>query len=899
MAVSLSSTQAAAAPGGDGPSVTAGLLGLHDPQLDDLKEAAISIIQQGRGRSKRAKMTHSLFFDDERGLKKVVQSFPKIRFAGKGREFDDLKLLIRHYERWFKDLYPCDDNFEDLVWKARSLLQEKEKADDGVISDPKERLHLLRFEYKRSSGMGTKGEKAKLEAAAAQRKTGGAEISEELRNRIEANRDLDVETLWKIEEKRAKALEIKLKRQAETAAKGGTSQTQSSRGSQEDVFGFGGAVDRSQSSAATQGANVALAKAASQGSRGSQDDVFGFGFGLDGSQASAGTQRAKQASQHSKTSQDDVFGFGAGLDGSQASSARSQTNAALAPGGGPAGELSDLIATAGVPQPRVELSEELRQKIEANRQRALEVQKRKREAELAEKGPEKPSEDLDIETLFKIEENRAKAMELRRKRQARAASQASQTQSSRGSQEDVFGFGGRLDTSQSQASGATQRSLLSHIAPARGMSQSQSSKASQAEVWPSPASQHSMPNGGVVFSQPSQAEGLRVSQADAFATHAQTQAAHDSGMAPSEEPNMEPDIFGFSFDFDASQAAQPSAPANIGGPVNRTSIPPPSNVPDPFMAMSQPDVFGFGFGLDASQVTPAAPSVAPRPASTATESTESSAPEPFMAMSQPDVFGFGFGLDASQAEPTARVAASASVVAQGASVAMPPPSFVPVPKSQRDVSGRVSVSTPAVATPPEAFVGISQPDVFGFGFDLDATQAAPTDLLSGSLQAIGASQGTASMLPPPVPDVFMAMSQPDMFGLGFGLDATQAMRVDPPFASPRADMAGQSSSSKAAPVDPPSAIGQVAVQGSAPMPPPPVSDAFMVMSQPDVFGFGFGLDASQVAPAPPSSAPRFTSVRGPGGGISMSPPAAAPEALMAMSQPDVFGFGFDFDASQA
>eukprot|EP00418_Pyrodinium_bahamense_P071627 CAMPEP_0179085672 /NCGR_PEP_ID=MMETSP0796-20121207/38814_1 /TAXON_ID=73915 /ORGANISM="Pyrodinium bahamense, Strain pbaha01" /LENGTH=275 /DNA_ID=CAMNT_0020783117 /DNA_START=41 /DNA_END=865 /DNA_ORIENTATION=+ len=241
----------------DAPSVTAGLLGLQEPDLDDLKQAAISVIQQGTGRAKRPKLTHDLFFRDENGLSKIVKSFPKIRFEGKGREFDDLKILIRHYEKWFRDLFPSDENFEDLVWKARSVLQEKERNDDGTFSDPREELHKVRYQYKTSSGMGTKGEREKVEAAKARKKSGGADISEELRRRMEGTKTLDAETLWTIEEKRARALEIRKKRQEEAAARG--SQTQSSRGSQEDVFGFGGGLDGSQASGATQRGQAGLA----------------------------------------------------------------------------------------------------------------------------------------------------------------------------------------------------------------------------------------------------------------------------------------------------------------------------------------------------------------------------------------------------------------------------------------------------------------------------------------------------------------------------------------------------------------------------------------------------------------------------------------------------------------
>merc|ERR1712070_346979 len=85
------------------------------------------------------------------GFKDMIKTFPKIRFRGKGREFDDLDLLLKHYQKWAKALYPQGDNFEDLIYKARQVLSEKEKDKEGHVSDPKRQLHMFRHTYKSSS----------------------------------------------------------------------------------------------------------------------------------------------------------------------------------------------------------------------------------------------------------------------------------------------------------------------------------------------------------------------------------------------------------------------------------------------------------------------------------------------------------------------------------------------------------------------------------------------------------------------------------------------------------------------------------------------------------------------------------------------------------------------------
>merc|ERR1719329_714589 len=169
------SSDPAAAGGGVG---SLGLqFGLLDEDLDDIKEQAAAAFEDTR--VKKPKVTHPLFFDEDKGFKKMIKTFPKIKFQGKGKEIDDLKLLLKHYDKWFKDLPPHGDHFEDLVWKARNVLNEKEKDSDGISSDPKERLHMFRFQYKNSvDSLASLGEDAS-------QATG---ISDEARKRMEANK---------------------------------------------------------------------------------------------------------------------------------------------------------------------------------------------------------------------------------------------------------------------------------------------------------------------------------------------------------------------------------------------------------------------------------------------------------------------------------------------------------------------------------------------------------------------------------------------------------------------------------------------------------------------------------------------------------------------------------------
>ncbi|CAK9114595.1 unnamed protein product, partial [Durusdinium trenchii] len=159
------------------PTVHGGHFGLGDDDVELLKEQAVSV-----SRAKKPKLSHQIFFEPN-GLKKVIQDFPKLKFHGKGHEFEDLKVLMAAYKKWLKDLYPFKDDFEDLIWKARDVLQQKETTESGE-SDPKQHLHLLRFHYKCGKEGATK-----------------------------TKQDQD-ETAKRVAENRAKALERKRQREA-------------------------------------------------------------------------------------------------------------------------------------------------------------------------------------------------------------------------------------------------------------------------------------------------------------------------------------------------------------------------------------------------------------------------------------------------------------------------------------------------------------------------------------------------------------------------------------------------------------------------------------------------------------------------------------------------------------
>eukprot|EP00929_Paragymnodinium_shiwhaense_P068396 TRINITY_DN3438_c0_g1_i3.p1 TRINITY_DN3438_c0_g1~~TRINITY_DN3438_c0_g1_i3.p1 ORF type:complete len:431 (-),score=198.29 TRINITY_DN3438_c0_g1_i3:182-1474(-) len=206
------------APQGETGTIS-GLLGLGESELDELKSAAKPVLLPGQlPRSKRPKLRNTDFFDDDRGFNKLIKTFPRLSFKGKGRELEDLNLLLCHYEKWLKDLYPTDEHFENMVWKARQVLLEPEMSEDGILSDPREKLHMLRYEYKKAGGAGTVAAQARMkeerERVAAEAKR-GTQISDEARQRMEANRQ--------------RALALKRQREAAAAGGGGSASSSSAQ----------------------------------------------------------------------------------------------------------------------------------------------------------------------------------------------------------------------------------------------------------------------------------------------------------------------------------------------------------------------------------------------------------------------------------------------------------------------------------------------------------------------------------------------------------------------------------------------------------------------------------------------------------------------------------------------
>eukprot|EP00913_Durusdinium_trenchii_P030869 g28911.t1 len=141
------------------------------------------------------------------GLKKVIQDFPKLKFHGKGHEFEDLKVLMAAYKKWLKDLYPFKDDFEDLIWKARDVLQQKETTESGE-SDPKQHLHLLRFHYKCGKEGATKTKQDEEFVDFEDDAFGFGFGFEEREPKMQAE-DHGLETAKRVAENRAKALERK------------------------------------------------------------------------------------------------------------------------------------------------------------------------------------------------------------------------------------------------------------------------------------------------------------------------------------------------------------------------------------------------------------------------------------------------------------------------------------------------------------------------------------------------------------------------------------------------------------------------------------------------------------------------------------------------------------------
>ncbi|CAK0800217.1 unnamed protein product [Prorocentrum cordatum] len=215
-----------------------------------------------------------------------------------------------------------------ILWMARNVLQEKDKGlGDGGPSDPRERisprLHMLRYEYKTAKRKAADSAKWASEAS--------AQLSEEARQRIAANRQraleikqkkaaeaaaaapapaadgaaraaappeggLDMETLWAIEDPPERRQEAQArKRTREEAAFCRDDE-------EDDVFGFGGGFD------ADEPVNIREVPKAAQPPRAvpdEEEDVFGFGGGMGedrhpappvapASGAAAGPRRGRQ-----------------------------------------------------------------------------------------------------------------------------------------------------------------------------------------------------------------------------------------------------------------------------------------------------------------------------------------------------------------------------------------------------------------------------------------------------------------------------------------------------------------------------------------------------------------------------------------------------------------------------
>lgn len=232
------------------PSLLSGFLGEMDPELDEGGKEEAQDMFAGAKSTKKPKVDHELFFENPKGFTKMLASFSKIKFHGKGREFEDLAYMLKHYEKWFKDLYPYEKHYEDLVYKSRSILCVKKLNEDGHVSDPKIMLHFLRKKYKSGA--------ASLSAAEEDLAASLGPAMSDTRAKIEANRK--------------RALELKRRRE------GGTDPAldedpigfgHSFGPDDEDPFGFDGGLDDQP--------RVAQPTAAAF----DDDDPFGFGGGLD------------------------------------------------------------------------------------------------------------------------------------------------------------------------------------------------------------------------------------------------------------------------------------------------------------------------------------------------------------------------------------------------------------------------------------------------------------------------------------------------------------------------------------------------------------------------------------------------------------------------------------------
>lgn len=312
-------------------------LGLSDPSLDEGKMEGQAIAALQLGTKKRPKVTHSLLFEDDRGLKKMLRTFPQIKFQGKGREYEDVTLLLRHYKKFFAELHPYGEHFEDLVLKTRQVLEDKEKDDDGTISDPRERLHAFRFQYKNTPTEDMSAPK------------GGAQLSDEARARIDANRKLALE-----------------RKAAKNATAGGAPAAPAAVEEE---------IDMDEMFRNAEADSKAMPQNTSQGPPhggfdDEDDDPFGFGGGFDDDAPppSARPASQSQAAPSAFDEDEDVFGFGGGFDDADSSFGRStRTFAALAAPAPKAAPVPVPAAPAAKP-----VDPEVARRIAENRAKALE-----------------------------------------------------------------------------------------------------------------------------------------------------------------------------------------------------------------------------------------------------------------------------------------------------------------------------------------------------------------------------------------------------------------------------------------------------------------------------------------------------------------------------------------------
>lgn len=68
---------------------------------------------------------HDVLLNETKGVAKVAQTFPKIKFAHKkGGESQDLRLLVAHYAKWANELFPSMA-FTDFTKKVEELGQKR------------------------------------------------------------------------------------------------------------------------------------------------------------------------------------------------------------------------------------------------------------------------------------------------------------------------------------------------------------------------------------------------------------------------------------------------------------------------------------------------------------------------------------------------------------------------------------------------------------------------------------------------------------------------------------------------------------------------------------------------------------------------------------------------------